>query len=179
MEDKDLSQYTRVSTILYPFSGLDKINPTIVDNAARRGTRVHKICESIILNLGAFDLDEETQPYIDSFNHWFNEELDIYKTEKRFFDDELKITGQCDLIIKENSGFTIVDFKTSYKFSKTWQIQGCAYAYLAKKNGLDIKNIKFIHLLKNGKPARVYEFDVNDEIFLDVYKVWEYFYKGN
>ena len=49
---QDKSAYTRVTEILSPFSGLDKIPKHILDNAARRGTRVHDVCESIVKGLG-------------------------------------------------------------------------------------------------------------------------------
>lgn len=42
------SDYTRVTEILKPFSGLDRIPKDIVANAARRGTKVHDVCEGII-----------------------------------------------------------------------------------------------------------------------------------
>lgn len=46
------SKYIRVTEALSPFSGLHSIPKHIVENAAKRGTKVHKICESIITGLG-------------------------------------------------------------------------------------------------------------------------------
>lgn len=46
------SAYTRITEILSPFSGLDKIPKEIVANAARRGTKVHDICEGIVKGIG-------------------------------------------------------------------------------------------------------------------------------
>lgn len=48
----NLKDYTRVTEVLYPFSGLSNIKPDILANAARRGTRVHDICEGIMKGLG-------------------------------------------------------------------------------------------------------------------------------
>ena len=60
-------EYTRVTTVLYPFSGLDRLDEEIVRAAGIRGTKVHKICESIIQGFGEIDVDEETFGYIESF----------------------------------------------------------------------------------------------------------------
>lgn len=176
-EEKDRSHYTRVTSVLYPFSGLDKINPDVVQNAANRGTKVHKICEGIISGIGEIGVEDETWGYVESFKKWWFLGYEVIMLEKRFWDDDLKITGQCDMIIKTPYGLAIVDIKTSSKPSKTWKAQGCAYAYLAKKAGLDIKKIYFLHLNKHGKDPKVHEYPIDDEFFLNIVKVWEYFFK--
>jgi CRISPR/Cas system-associated exonuclease Cas4 (RecB family) len=169
--------YLRVTQILYPFSGLEKIDPEIVAKAGIRGTKVHKICEAIAQGLGELGVEDETKPYVESFKNWWEKGIDVVEIEKRFWDDELFITGQVDFIINTPLGLTIVDLKTSSKPSKTWQVQGCAYAYLAKKAGYDIKRILFIHLSKLGKAPKIYEYPVDDSFFLDVVRVYNHFYK--
>ena len=49
---QDSNDYTRVTEILSPFSGLDRVPKAILKNAADRGTRVHKVCEGIVQGLG-------------------------------------------------------------------------------------------------------------------------------
>lgn len=158
--------YLRVTNILYPFSGLDKINPEVLAHAANRGTKVHKICEGIMSGLGEYGIEEETQGYIDSFKLWWEQGHKIVLMEKRFWCDVLKITGQVDLVLDTQEGLAILDLKTSSKPSKTWQIQGCAYAYLAKEAGYDIKKIYFLHLNRYGKPPKIYEYPVDASFFL-------------
>lgn len=170
-------KYTRVSKILQPFSGLDHINPEIVQNAANRGTAVHKVCEGIVSGLGEYGVYDEINGYVESFKKWWSQGHEVICVEKRFFDDELMITGQCDLITSTCSGLTIIDFKTSYKPSKTWPIQGAAYAYLAKKNGYDIKNVMFLHLKKNGYYPKEHSYKIDDDLFLSTYKVFKHFYE--
>lgn len=174
-EEKSREKYLRVTKILYPFSGLQNIDPDVVANAARRGTKVHKICEGIAEGLGEVGTDEESKPYVDSFKIWF-EGINVLLIEKRFWDDELGITGQVDFIIETEGGLAVVDLKTSAKASKTWQAQGCAYAYLAKKAGYDIKRILFIHLNKKGKAPKIYEYPVDDSFFLAIFRVYHHFY---
>lgn len=174
--DKSRENYLRVTHVLYPFSGLQSIDPDIVANAARRGTKVHQICEGIVSGLGEIGVDDETWGYVESFKKWWGEGLDVEAMEKRFWDDELRITGQVDFIIRDESGLTIVDIKTSSRPSKTWEAQGSAYAYLAKKAGYDIKKIVFLHLNKHGKEPKLYEYPIDDSFFLAILRVFKHFF---
>ncbi len=176
-EKKTRENYTRVTSVLYPFSGLEKLDVNIVAHAAERGTRVHKICEGIIEGLGEIGTDKETEPYVESFKKWWALGHDIVEMEQRFWDDELQITGQVDLIVKTDEGLAVVDLKTSSKCSPTWQAQGAAYAYLAKKAGYDIKKILFLHLNRTGKEPRIYEYPVDDSFFMAVLLVFNHFFR--
>ena len=178
MDDlKNREDYTRVTSTLWQFSGLDKINPDVLAHAADRGTKVHKICEGIVTGLGEMGVEDETLPYVESFKKWWSKGHNVVEVEKRFWDDDLEITGQVDLILDTEDGIAIVDLKTSSRPSKTWKAQGCAYALLAKKAGYDVKKIYFLHLLKTGKEARIYEYDIDDDFFLSILRVWRYFFK--
>jgi hypothetical protein len=175
-DKKNREKYTRVTTVLYPFSGLEKIDAGIVEAAADRGTRVHKICEGIIEGLGEIGVEEDIWGYVESFKKWWQQGHELVAMEKRFWDDDLQITGQVDLILKTADGLAVVDLKTSSRPSKTWQAQGCAYAYLAKKEGYDIKKIAFIHLNKHGKDPKIIHYEVDDGFFLAVLRVYNHFY---
>ncbi len=178
MNDKKTREnYDRITNILYPFSGLEKIDSAIVAHAAARGTKVHQICEGIIRGLGEIGVDDETRGYVESFKSWWEKGHDVVMMEQRFWDDDLKITGQVDLILRTPEGLAIMDLKTSYRPSKTWEAQGTAYAYLAKKAGHDIKKIYFLHLNKYGKEAKIYEYPVDDSFFLSIFRVWVHFFQ--
>ena len=174
---KERENYLRVTKVLYPFSGLDKIDADIVANAGERGTKVHTICEGIISGLGEHGVEDETWGYVESFKKWWSLGHDVIRMEHRFYDDELQITGQVDLILHTPDGLAIVDLKTSYRPSKTWQAQGSAYAYLAKKAGYDIQKIFFLHLNKHGKEPKLIEYPVDDSFFLAILRVYNHFYK--
>lgn len=176
-DKKDRENYTRVTNVLYPFSGLDSIDPSIVAHAAARGTQVHRICEGIMQGIGEHGVDDETRGYVESFKKWWSLGHDVIMMEERFWDDDLQITGQVDLILKTPDGLVIVDLKTSSRPSKTWQAQGCAYAYLAKKAKHDIKKIIFVHLNKFGNDPKLYEYPVDDSFFLDILRVWKHFFQ--
>ena len=126
--------------------------------------------------MGEIGVDEETKTYVDSFKLWWDKGVDVVEIEKRFWDDVNEITGQVDLIINTPDGLAVVDIKTSSRPSKTWQAQGCAYAYLAKKSGYDIKKIFFLHLNKFGKHPKLIEYEVDDGFFLAILLTYKHFY---
>ncbi len=177
-ETNNRESYLRVTQVLYPFSGLEKINADIVAYAAERGTKVHKICESIISGLGEFGIDDETWGYVESFKKWWGLGHEVIEMEKRFWCDEFQITGQVDLIINTPEGLTIVDLKTSSKPSKTWKAQGQAYSYLARKAGYNIQKVQFLHLNKHGKEPKIIEYDNEYCFFFSILQVYNYFFKG-
>lgn len=176
-EKNTRENYTRVTNVLYPFSGLDKIDSEIVAYAAKRGTKVHQICEGIMQGLGELGVDDETHPYVESFKKWWTLGHEIVSMEQRFWDDDLQLTGQVDLILKTPDGLVIMDLKTSSRPSPTWEAQGSAYAYLAKRAGYDIKKIFFLHLNKYGKEPKLYEYPVDDSFFLSIFRTWQHFFQ--
>jgi len=174
---KSRENYTRITTILAPFSGLDKVPMHILAHAAARGTKVHEICEGISRGLGEIGTDDETQGYVESFKKWWGLGHEIVDIERRFWDDDLKLTGQVDFIIKTEDGLAIVDLKTSSRFSPTWPVQGAAYAYLANLSGYDIKRIHFLHLHKLGKNPHIFEYAPNESLLFSVLQTWEHFFR--
>jgi len=170
---KKIEDYTRVTAVLYPFSGLKKINPDVLKNAAERGTRAHKACEAIVKNLGYFDDDETISGYVESFKIWCENKTFI-PTPQRFYCDDLMITGECDLIYEDERGLVLVDLKTPAKESKQWLLQGSAYSYLAKKAGYEIKAIEFVKLSKEGKAAQVFHYEEKFSLFNSHLEAYRY-----
>jgi hypothetical protein len=174
--EKQREDYLRVTSVLYPFSGLEKIDADVLAYAAERGTKVHNICEGIVAGLGEIGVEDETWGYVESFKNWWEAGQTIVEMEKRFWEDDLLITGQLDFIVADKDGLAIVDIKTSSRPSKTWPAQGAAYAMLAKKAGYDIKKVIFLHLNKNGKAPKLYEYPIDDDFFLAILRVYNHFY---
>jgi len=175
-EPLDRTNYLRVTEVLYPFSGLACVDPTVLQNAADRGTRVHKICEGIASGMGEHGVTDDVWGYVESFKHWWGEGRAVVEMERRFWDDQLCITGQVDFILNTDKGLVICDLKTSSAPSKTWIAQGCAYAYLAKASGYDIQGIEFIHLNKHGKPPKVHSYDYDEDFFLAILMTYLHFF---
>lgn len=176
LTEKSRENYLRVTSVLYPFSGLEHIDPDVLAHAAERGTKVHKICEGIVSGLGEIGVDDETRGYVESFKKWWERGIHVIEMERRFWDDENSITGQVDLIIKTDDGLAIVDLKTSSKPSKTWPAQGSAYAWLAKNSGYPIEKVFFLHLNKTGKEPKIYEYPVDDSFFLAIFRTFKHFF---
>lgn len=169
--------YTRVTEVLYPFSGLAAVDRDLVAHAADRGSRVHRICESIVKGLGEHDVDDEIWGYVESFKKWWGNGKEVLCVEKRFYCDLTKITGQMDLIISEGDNRFIIDYKTSSKPSNTWRAQAGAYIYLTDQARMSIESAKFLHLNKHGKDPKIYEFDRSSVgFFFHCYEVYMHFY---
>jgi len=49
---------------------------------------------------------------------------------------------------------------------------------LARQAGYDIQSIQFIHLNKLGKYPKIYEYPVDETFFLDVLRVYDYFFEN-
>ena len=174
---KDICEYTRVTDVLFPLSGLRNIDPTILKNAAERGTKVHNICDAVIDGLGIGKIDQALFGYVESFNQWLPKHF--IEKPKRFFCDEHKITGECDAIYEESDGLVLVDFKTPANESKTWKLQGSAYSYLAKQSGYDIKRIEFVKLSKTGSKPKVFVYEEDFDMFLKCLDIYRYFFNKN
>lgn len=174
---EEKKKYLRVTEMLWPFSGLTHVDDVVLENAAARGTRVHKICEGIIDGLGEWDVEPHLEGYIESFKQWWDpEKYRVIYQEKRLFCDDLMISGKFDILINDGGSPIVVDLKTSHSPSKTWLIQGSAYVYLCRKNGIQANSMRFVKLSKNGKAAKIYDYDYDEELFRKTYDVYQYFF---
>lgn len=162
---------------MYPFSGLTHVNEIVLERAAVRGTKVHKVCESLVRDLGDWKIDDEIAGYVDSFKMWLEKKPQILDIEKRFYCQELQITGQVDMILDSPDGHIIFDLKTSAKSSKTWPLQGSAYKYLANISGYNVTAIHFLQLDKMGKPPTLHVYEDRFDLFKKCLDVYKYFYK--
>ena len=168
--------YTRVTTILYPFSGLTKIPDAILKMAAERGSAVHECCDAIIKGFDPDELPDAWKPFIDSFLKWHEGKVFI-ETPDRFYDDAYMITGECDAIYVDNGELVLVDFKTSACESKTWPRQGSAYSHMARQIGFKISRIEFVKLDKTGKAPEVFVYEEEFDRFLACLELYNEFFK--
>ncbi len=176
METRDITQYDRVTNILFPLSGLKNIPAEILERAANRGTRVHNIVEALCADIGVLDVDEDIQGYIESFEKW--EPKKFLEKPDRFFDDDHLITGEADGLYAEGDDLILFDIKTPVKPSNTWLLQLSAYAYLARLSGYPITVIEVVRLNKDGKAPEVIRYKEDFDLFLSCLKVYRYFYDG-
>lgn len=170
--------YTRVTDALYFISGLKHIDPEIVAKAAKRGQKVHDIIDDDIAGYGVFDVPTECEGYIKSYLQWKGDKKFFPKPE-RFYDHKYKITGECDQIYENGTGYTLVDFKTPASEKKTWKLQGAAYAYLCQNEGPPIDKIEFVRLSKTGgKPVSYfYSYEDNWKMYLECLNIYRAFFE--
>lgn len=167
--------YLRVSQILSPFSGLGNISKEVLDNAAERGTRVHAACDAIVEGSDFDDYEDTDVGYINSFKTWAKDKS-FLKKPGRLYCDQLKITGEIDLLYEGPNGIVLVDLKTPARPSKTWPMQGTAYVYLLIKGGFNISEIEFVRLKKDGKPPTSYIYEEDLEGFMECYNIYHRFF---
>lgn len=160
--------YTRVSQILGQWNHLAHIPTHILENKCRIGSEVH---DTIAAEVEGIYLEgqEDTKGYIQSWTQWAIErqdDIEYLLTEKRFYCDNLKITGKVDAIINLGESQVIVDYKTSAKaFEKMWALQAAFYYYLIIQNNVHVDpHVMFLHLQKDGTKAKEIDIYCNEEL---------------
>ncbi len=159
--------YTRVSTILSQWDKFSGILPEILENKIRIGTNVHKAIDAFHLGL-LVELADDEQPYFNSFFGWYNEvKYQCMQSEKRLYDDSLKITGELDALVKlgDSKELTLLDWKCSYSEDPiNWPLQGAFYIYLLRQNGHEnVSDVcMFVKLSKESVLPKVFEYDTSN-----------------
>lgn len=183
MSDEIIKEgYTRVTDILYPLTGLSTIPKHVLLLAAERGERVHRAIEGYYEGI-CFPEDPDIKGYLQSFTKWWDQFIDRYdyvapfNQEERLYCDDLKVTGKYDLILGiGNNERILVDFKTSLKYSPTWELQGSAYMHMANEAGYNVTKCLFVKLDRAGEAAIFYEIKYDFETFKDCVKIYQRFF---
>jgi hypothetical protein len=118
-----------VTRIIAPWSGLERIRPDVLEQAAARGTAVHDACATIARG-GWPVVAPEEQGYVDSFLRWFARVAAVYAVEEEIRDEALGFMGHPDLIVQWEGQLTLWDLKTPRVASRSWQVQLAAYRHL-------------------------------------------------
>jgi len=171
-------EYDRVTQVLSPFSGMDKIDPIVLSNAATRGSLVHSLCQGWIERID-IEPTEHVKGYLDSFVQWA-EDKSFLPTPPRLYCDEKQLTGEVDGLMHRDGKIFLFDLKTSQNESCTWKYQSAAYAYLLEKNDIKIDGEVFVRLSKDGKKAKEHFYNHKDNLnmFLNCLETYRVFYKN-
>lgn len=195
MGSEMFENYIRVSEILSYFGKLGKceecnknkagIDAVVLQNKANIGSDVHELIEMYLKGVD-YPPSFKTKGYFNSFKKW-KEQMGEFKChlEKRLFSDNLKLTGQIDCLIEENSSIYLIDFKTSYYPDVvSWSLQAAFYHILLIENkNIIYENLEilpratFLHLKKNGDIAEEFTWEITDKITetaMDHYKVFKH-----
>jgi genome maintenance exonuclease 1 len=121
----------------------------ISTTAAKRGTRIHTLCESYLNNehVEPDIFDAETFKSVKPF---LNNIQDIHCLETPLYSDHLEVAGTVDCIAKYNGKMSVIDFKTSKRKKSRDEIhnyfmQCAAYAVaFEERTGIPVGNIVII-----------------------------------
>ncbi len=189
MERKDYPRVSHILDCLRDFSGIPE---DVLKAKANDGTIVHKAIQTVLgkrfpvfLKDNFFDMSLEEQKlerirakrrylYYRSFLNWFVElkpEFIPEYLETRFYDDELRYTGQIDAICRMSGDtVTLVDYKTSVnEDKKCWPLQAHMYRNLLTTNLKFPVSTKIIFLRLDplGNMPTAHKYTYED-------KTWEY-----
>lgn len=148
--DKERENYPRVTEIIgkQTIEAMDCIPPAVLANACLRGTMVHGYCTAYAEGLYVSGIEQEYEEYYKAFTKWYDQNVkNLVIASKRLYDDNLKFSGEFDMIVEMKSGAkALLDIKTSYAKSKTWPIQLAAYDHLCNLACLEYDEVFILHL---------------------------------
>lgn len=193
-------EYVRISEILSRLQDFRHIDPEVLQNKCNIGTDVHSAIEAHAnFDFAAGkDLECRRLAYFDSYHLWYQKVKPVYKiTERRFYDNELMITGQLDAVAVIDNQLCLIDFKTGANESMTrdgtsaWRLQAHFYRHLLFNNGIMVgpemrwvqlrtKRIKdpyFGSDMVIGAIPKVFTYQFDPEVmsrcYDEVHKYWE------
>lgn len=135
----------------------EKVANEISSKAARRGTRVHSLCESYLSNLSP-DVDMFDQEMWQSFKPLLDRIDNVHCLETPLYSDHLAVAGTVDCIAEFDGKLSVIDFKTSSKPKTSSQIanyfmQCSAYAVaFEERTGIPIGRLVILMAVDDHDP---------------------------
>tara|TARA_S200002703_G_C3770826_1_gene237313 strand:- start:349 stop:1005 length:657 start_codon:yes stop_codon:yes gene_type:complete len=140
--------------------GMKGQDPTLVMNeAAEIGTLAHLLCENYIKEEET-DLDDYSKNQIkaaelcfEAFKEWDSQFKPEYvESEIKLIDDDLRVGGTCDLILKIDGKLYIGDLKSSKGLYSEFIVQLAAYRHMyEKQTGNKLEGGRLLRLDKTGQ----------------------------
>lgn len=142
-----------VSKIIEPVSNAayGTINPVVLQNAADRGTTVHKAIEDYN-NYGIMDIEKNLSGYADAYTNWYEMRMpEVEQCEVRIYHKVMRYGGMADLLARIDGKRWLIDYKTSYKVvDKTYRLQLEAYVQALASLGVQVDEKMVLHLTRDG-----------------------------
>jgi genome maintenance exonuclease 1 len=147
--------------------------------AARRGTKVHQMCEDYLNNMHTNFPDKFNEHKKDFLPFCLFDQLrekvlhnidNIYVQEASLHSDKYKIAGRVDCISEYKGVPSVIDFKTSTRersdnWNENYYIQSSAYAEMfEERTGIEINQIVILVVTEDGT---VQEFIKNKYDYID------------
>ncbi len=129
----------------------------ISSKAAKRGTRIHTLCEKYLLNeevsVQLFDAEmwNSMRPLLDDID-------DIYALEQPLYSDHLQVAGTVDCIARYKGKLSVIDFKSSKRIKHRddihdYFIQCSAYAVAFEElTGIPVPRLVILMAVDDEKP---------------------------
>lgn len=132
----------------------------ISTQAARRGTKVHLMCEEFVNNeLDPSKYLPHERAMFNSIKPILEEKIGtVYAQEVPMYSDYLGVAGRVDCVAEYDGRLSIIDYKTSSKVKKVEYIQGyfqqaSAYCVMYEERfGVPIDQIVIIIAVENDEP---------------------------
>jgi len=137
----------------------------VAGKAARRGTKVHQMCEDYLNNMYT-NFPDKFNEHKKDFLPWclfgqLKEKVlhnidNIYVQEASLYSDKYKIAGRVDCISQYKGVPSVIDFKTSTKersddWNENYYIQGTAYSEMFhERTGISISQVVILVITEDG-----------------------------
>lgn len=124
----------------------------IGNEAAEKGTRVHRRLEQILQGREFKTTPKELKPYINAFTNWADEmNFSHYTPEQFVFSTRYGYAGTADLVCKIKKEWWLIDFKTSKAIYDEYGLQVRAYGYAYEEmTGVKVRTA----ILQLGLPTK-------------------------
>lgn len=159
---------------------------SLAAEAADYGTRAHGIIEKVlkgeirqeeaIIMAGA----EPVEKAIQAFLKWWNDnDFQVLKSESIVYSGKFQYAGTCDVILKNDEGIILGDFKTSRSIWPEYSLQTVAYKYAAEE--MSGQKIQKVMIFRFGKDGSFQDYTVPNlkhpdlfDRFIDAKRLWEW-----
>lgn len=153
--------------------------------ASTRGTKLHTICESYLLNELSSVKMQSIMPDTKSLFFQLRSHIDenvglVYGIEQPLYSHNLGIAGRCDCIAEWNGKLSIIDYKTSSKEKSESKIlnyfmQCSGYAEMfGEITGIPIEQIVIAIAVEDGQPQifvkEKYDYLPKLKRYIDIYR---------
>lgn len=127
----------------------EEVANKISNQAATRGTKIHDLCEKVLLNqeIDISNLSLLDKQMWDWFRPHLNRINNIHAIEDPLFSNHLRLAGRVDCIAEWDGKLSVIDFKTSRKEKKkewieSYFMQCTAYAIMFEEmTGIPVPQI--------------------------------------
>lgn len=137
---------------------------SVLDNAADRGTRVHKATQMLDV-VHDVECDEDIVPYVQAYVQFLRDHKPKWELIERSMYNPEKMYGMTiDRVGEIDGKKTLVDIKTSSALQKVlYGAQLNLYRMGLAANGIEVERIVILHLQKDAK-YKIVEIPVDDEV---------------